>query len=155
MLAPPLMAALLTVATPAAAAAAPSATNFSWAPSLGQHRAIITLPASRTPGAAVWATVPWQRRPVPDTTTTDAVLTVASTGAVVANAVRAPAGPGIKDSEALRGNSDMFDCSLPRTRGERRVHASANVGSDLALRRSLQRRLRSQSARVARSEGVY
>lgn len=76
-------------------------TNFSWVHGLGQHRAIITVPESHTPGAAAFATIPWQRRAVPNTTTTAAVLTVASTGKVVGNVVRAPAGPGIKDSEAL------------------------------------------------------
>lgn len=78
-----------------------AATNFSWVKGLGQHRAIVTLPELHTPGAAAFATVPWQRRAVPNTTTTAAVLTVASTGTVVGNVVRAPAGPGITDSEAL------------------------------------------------------
>ena len=102
------LAGLVPAAVAAAAAPAPpshlpprAATNFTWAPNLGQHRAIITLPASRTPGAAAWATIPWQRRAVPNATTTAAVITVASTGTVVANAVRAPAGAGISDSEAL------------------------------------------------------
>ena len=76
--------------------------NFSWAAGLGQHRAIITLPPSHAPhGTAAFATVLWQRRPVPPTNTTAAVLTIAATGEVVGNAVRAPAGPGISDSEAL------------------------------------------------------
>ena len=36
--------------------------NFSWVHGLGQHRAIITLPESHTPGAAAFATIPWQVR---------------------------------------------------------------------------------------------
>ena len=63
---------------------------------LGQHRALIKLPnTSRlAPGngaaAAAWVTVPWQRRHIPDTDSTNAVLTLASTGEVVANVLRAP-----------------------------------------------------------------
>jgi hypothetical protein len=94
------LAALVELAAAGSSVAATSS-NFSWVAGLGHHRAIITLPPSTVQGAAAWATVPWQRRAVPNATTTAAVLTVASTGAVVANAVRAPAGPGISDSEAL------------------------------------------------------
>eukprot|EP01052_Picozoa_sp_SAG31_P023313 SAG31_NODE_1914_length_6931_cov_6.490340_7_plen_896_part_00 len=83
------------------AAAAAASSNYSWPSGLGHHRAIITLPPSTTPGAAAWATIPWQRRAVPNATTTAAVLTLASSGATIANAVRAPAGPGVADSEAL------------------------------------------------------
>eukprot|EP01047_Picozoa_sp_COSAG01_P052757 COSAG01_NODE_5582_length_4168_cov_2.695257_1_plen_382_part_00 len=93
--------AVLVELTAAGSSVAATSSNFSWVAGLGHHRAIITLPPSTVQGAAAWATVPWQRRAVPNATTTAAVLTVASTGAVVANAVRAPAGPGISDSEAL------------------------------------------------------
>ena len=69
---------------------------------LGHHRALITLDGGGggAPGAAkaVWATVPWQRRRVPDTDATDTVL-VAATGKVVANALRAPE-PGVPTREA-------------------------------------------------------
>ena len=77
---------------------------------LGHHRALITLDGGAlqtqsasgagAPGAAkaVWATVPWQRRRVPDTDATDTVL-VAATGKVVANVLRAPV-PGVPTREA-------------------------------------------------------
>ena len=77
--------------------------NVSWPPARGQHRALITVSRhaqGHANGTAVWATVPWQRRATPNASATDAVLTVAATGAVVANVVRAPAGPGIPESEA-------------------------------------------------------
>ena len=70
-------------------------------PEMGQHRALISLDEGLGNASAVWVTVPWQRRRVPSTDTTDAVLTVADTGAVVANVVRAPAPNGVSSAEAL------------------------------------------------------
>ena len=66
----------------------------------GQHRALIRLDDSllvastaETTGTgtsteandAVWVDVPWHRRAVPDADNTSVILTVASTGAVIAN----------------------------------------------------------------------
>ena len=95
---------LLLAATLALSSAAPWPSAYQ----LGRHRALINLSATTTtiqpssaPGSAVWVTIPWQRRRVPDTDSTDLVLTVASTGEVVKNAVRAPALGANSSREAI------------------------------------------------------
>ena len=56
--------------------------------------------------APVWVTVPWNRRRIPDADATNVVLTVAATGEVVRNVVRAPvhspdSGQPVASREAL------------------------------------------------------
>ena len=93
--------------------------------SFGQHRVLVSLNKSAlfTTAAtspipqAVWVDVPWQRRAIPPANTTNVIVTVASTGAVVANALRAPV-PGLTSSEAmafvfepvLKGDPGTFVC---------------------------------------------
>ena len=100
---------LLALLSNAAAQPAPPTpmSNYSWpSNALGQHRILLQLSddaaSSSSPSStAVWAKLNWHRRPIPNATTTDVIVTNAATGEVVYNAVRAPAGQGIGAAEAL------------------------------------------------------
>lgn len=88
----------------AALVGASADSSWPWVPdsgqqSLGQHRALLQLPKD-TSSTAAWVEVPWQRKSTPNASTTNAVLTVAKTGQVVANALRAPIS-GITECEAV------------------------------------------------------
>eukprot|EP00937_MAST-01D_sp_MAST-1D-sp2_P004808 g4808.t1 len=90
------------------ASASAASADPAWPAGLGQHRALIHLDsgaleraaASGTDGAA-WVDIPWQRRQVPDPDRTNVVITVASSGAVVSNALRAPVPGAANSREAL------------------------------------------------------
>ncbi len=69
---------------------------------VGQHRALIKLSKNTSSNSgAAWVTIPWKRRQIPATDSTNAVLTVASTGEVIANVLRAPAADGVASREAM------------------------------------------------------
>ena len=71
---------------------------------MGQHRVLVSIAATSSSSSttnAVWAKLEWKRRPIPNASTTDVIVTNAATGDVVYNAVRAPVGPGIDAGEAL------------------------------------------------------
>jgi hypothetical protein len=85
------------------------ATEPEWPSSaeMGNHRVLIHLgdtaraAAAAAGSKAVWADVPWQRRSIPAPNTTNVVLTVASTGAIVPNVLRAPVPGAASSREAL------------------------------------------------------
>lgn len=73
-------------------------------PSLGAHRALITLPQSLAvpPGGAVWVDIPWRRRAWPPANATDCVLTTARDASRrIANIIRAPAAGNVDAAEGL------------------------------------------------------
>jgi hypothetical protein len=91
---------LVAAATAAGTAAMqPTPSNYTWMPHMGQHRVLVRITPSIS--SAVWCKLEWNRRPIPNASTTDVIVTNAATGDVVYNAVRAPAGPGIDAAEAL------------------------------------------------------
>ena len=90
----------LVAAVARTAAVQPTSSNYTWTPQMGQHRALVRVSAPISKNA-VYTILEWRRRPIPNASATDVVITNAATGDVVHNAVRAPAGPGIDAGEAL------------------------------------------------------